>query len=78
LPEADNGAMNRGIGPWLVGLGLLLVLLGLLASTGLLSWFGRLPGDIRIVRGHIHIFVPITSMILVSIVLSLILWLINR
>jgi Protein of unknown function (DUF2905) len=75
---ADNGAMNRGIGPWLVGLGLLLVLLGLLAWTGLLSWFGRLPGDIRIVREHVQVFVPITSMILVSAVLSLVLWLINR
>ena len=37
------------------GLGLLLVLLGVLAWTGLLSWFGRLPDDIHIVREHVHI-----------------------
>ena len=76
--EDDNGTMNRGVGPWLVGFGVLLVVLGLLAWTGLLSWFGRLPGDIRFVREDVHIYVPITSMILVSGVVSLILWLINR
>jgi hypothetical protein len=70
--------MNRGVGPWLVGLGVVLVVLGLLAWTGLLSWFGRLPGDIRIAREDVHVYVPITSMILVSVVVSVILWLINR
>jgi hypothetical protein len=62
----------------LVGLGVVLVVLGLLAWTGLLSWFGRLPGDIRIAREDVHVYVPITSMILVSVVVSVILWLINR
>jgi hypothetical protein len=70
--------MTRSAGPWLVGLGALLIVLGILAWTGLLSWFGRLPGDIRIARDNVHVYVPITSMILVSIVVSLILWLINR
>lgn len=62
----------------MVGLGVVLVVLGLLAWTGLLSWFGRLPGDIRIAREDVHVYVPITSMILVSVVVSVILWLINR
>ena len=70
--------MNRSIGPWLVGLGVLFVLLGLLAWTGLLSWFGRLPGDIRIVRENVSVYIPLTSMILVSVVISLIFWLIKR
>jgi Protein of unknown function (DUF2905) len=70
--------MNRGVGLWLVGLGALLVVVGLLAWSGLLSWFGRLPGDIRIVRDNVHVYVPITSMIIISVVLSFILWLINR
>jgi Protein of unknown function (DUF2905) len=73
-----NGGMDRGVGPWLVGIGVLLVVFGLLAWTGLLSWFGRLPGDIRIIREHVHVYIPITSMLLVSAVISLILWLINR
>jgi hypothetical protein len=76
--EDQHGTMNRGAGPWLAGLGALLVVLGLLAWTGLLSWFGRLPGDIRIDRDHVQVYVPITSMILVSVVVSLILWLISQ
>ena len=38
----------------------------------LVNWFGRLPGDINITRNGSRIFVPITSMILVSIVLTVI------
>jgi hypothetical protein len=70
--------MDRGIGAWLIGIGALIMIVGLLAWGGLLSWFGRLPGDIRIVREGIQVYVPITSMLLVSAVISLILWLINR
>ena len=39
---------QSSLGPVLVGLGLLLVVVGLVAWTGGLSWFGRLPGDIRV------------------------------
>jgi hypothetical protein len=70
--------MDRGIGAWLIGIGALIMIVGLLAWGGLLSWFGRLPGDIRIVREGVQVYVPITSMLLVSAVISLILWLINR
>jgi hypothetical protein len=73
-----NAGMDRGIGPWLVGIGVLLVVLGLVAWSGLLSWFGRLPGDIRITREHVQIYIPITSMILVSAAISVIFWMINR
>jgi len=38
----------------------------------LLSWFGKLPGDIRIETERSKVFIPITSMIVVSIVLSVI------
>jgi hypothetical protein len=44
----------------------------------MLSWFGRLPGDIRIERPHTRIYVPITSMLLVSVVLSLLVTLLRR
>jgi hypothetical protein len=50
--------------------GLILALLGLLVWTGAFSWFGRLPGDIRIERLGVFIYAPITSMLMVSIVLS--------
>jgi hypothetical protein len=50
--------------------GVVLALIGLLIWTGALSWFGRLPGDIRIERPGVRVYAPITSMILVSIGLS--------
>ena len=60
-------------GPALVVVGIILIIVGVLAWTGLLSWFGRLPGDIRIEREHTRIYVPITSMVVVSVVLSVVL-----
>jgi hypothetical protein len=56
----------------------LVVLVGGLAWLGWLSWFGRLPGDIRIERGGTRIYVPIVSMLLVSVVLSVLLTLLRR
>jgi membrane protein implicated in regulation of membrane protease activity len=60
-------------GPALIVAGIVLIIVGVLAWTGLLSWFGRLPGDIRIEREHTRIYVPITSMVVVSVVLSVLL-----
>ena len=51
---------------------------GLLAATGALSWFGRLPGDIRIERGNTRVYAPIVSMLLASLALSLLLALFRR
>ncbi len=65
-------------GPFLVGLGVALMLLGLLVWFGGLGWFGRLPGDIRIERDSVRVYVPLVSMLLVSVVLSLVLYVIRR
>ncbi len=78
LESGILGNMGRDVGPWLVGIGLLVAAVGLLTWVGGLSWFGRLPGDIRITTDHTRIFIPITSMIVVSLVLSLILFLVRR
>lgn len=61
-------------GKFFIVLGAILLLVGLILNyaPGLLSWFGRLPGDIRIQDEHKFIFIQITSMILVSILLTLI------
>ena len=67
--------MTRQWGPWLVAAGLLLVVGGILAWTGALSGLGNLPGDIRISRGNTRIYIPITSMLLVSLALNVLLWL---
>lgn len=62
----------------LIALGVGLVLVGLLVWSGSLSWFGRLPGDIRIERDTVRIYVPIVSMLLVSVAVSLVLYLVRR
>lgn len=60
------------MGRWLIVAGGVLILIGLLVHFGLLNWFGRLPGDIRIESGRTRVFIPLTSMLIVSIVLSLV------
>jgi hypothetical protein len=65
-------------GPLLVGAGMVMIVVGLLVWSGGLAWFGRLPGDIRIERETLRIYVPIVSMLLVSAVLSFVLYLVRR
>jgi hypothetical protein len=65
-------------GVLLVALGVVLILVGLLVWSGSLAWFGRLPGDIRIERESVRIYVPIVSMLLVSAALSLVLYVVRR
>jgi membrane protein implicated in regulation of membrane protease activity len=70
--------MPRSFGTWLIVGGIVLVVIGLLANSGLLSWFGRLPGDIRIERDNVRFYFPVVSMIVVSVVLSLVVYLVGR
>lgn len=58
--------------------GLTLVVVGLLWPWFAKLGIGRLPGDILIERSSFKIYLPITTSILISLALSLILWLINR
>lgn len=70
--------MPKSIGTWLIIGGILLVIAGVLANSGWLSWFGRLPGDIRIERDNVRIYFPVVTMIVISVVLSLIFYFIGR
>ncbi|QXD16940.1 DUF2905 domain-containing protein [Rhodocaloribacter litoris] len=70
--------MHRSTGLILILIGLGLALVGLLVWTGAFSWFGRLPGDLRIERPNVRVYVPITSMLLLSLLLSALLYLIRR
>jgi hypothetical protein len=68
------------IGKVIVGIGVMVVIIGLVVwfAGDKLNWFGRLPGDIRIERPGFSCFFPITTMIIVSIVLSILLSLLSR
>ncbi len=63
---------------WLIISGLLLVVLGLvwpwLSKLGL----GNLPGDIRVERGGFRFYFPVTTAIIVSVVISVIVWIFRR
>lgn len=65
-------------GPLLVAAGVVLILVGLLAWSGGLGWFGRLPGDIRIERETVRVYLPIASMLVVSAAASLVFSLARR
>ena len=69
---------GRTVGMLLVALGVLAIVAGLLAMTGALGWFGRLPGDIRIESGNTRVYIPIVTMLVVSIVLSLVMAIVRR
>lgn len=66
------------MGRWLVGIGLVLVVAGLLWPWLGRSELGRLPGDILIDRGELRLYFPIATCLVVSVVVSLILWLLSR
>jgi hypothetical protein len=63
---------------FLIGLGLVILVTGLLWPLLSRVGLGRLPGDIVYQRGNATFYFPLASSILVSIVLSLLLWLFNR
>jgi hypothetical protein len=63
--------MSPELGRFLVVIGILLVVVGGLAMAGIRLPFGRLPGDIAITGEHGGLFIPLGTMLLVSIVLSL-------
>jgi len=62
------------MGRLIILLGIILIAVGLMLQFApwLINWFGRLPGDIRIDNEKTKVFIPITSMILVSLILSII------
>jgi ABC-type Na+ efflux pump permease subunit len=66
------------LGKWLVVAGVVLVLIGLAVMLGGKIGLGRLPGDIRYKSDNVTLYVPIATSILLSIVLTLILWIIGR
>lgn len=65
---------------WIILAGIVLIIVGSLYhfAPWLFNWFGRLPGDIRIDNGRTKFFFPITSMIIVSILLTVVLNVVRR
>ncbi len=67
------------IGRMLVVFGVLIALVGVaLMVVGRVPWLGRLPGDIHIERGNWTFYFPLATSLLLSAVLTLILWILGR
>ena len=67
------------LGRMLIVLGLVIVLVGvLLLVVGRVPWLGRLPGDIHVQRGNWTFFFPLGTSLVLSLLLTLVLWLIGR
>ena len=65
---------------FLIIAGIVVVVVGLILQFApwLLNWFGKLPGDINYETEHTRVYIPITSMLLISIVFSLLLYFLRR
>ena len=68
------------IGKILIVAGIIMIIAGVILyfAGNRLTWLGHLPGDINIVKDNVRIFIPITTMILLSAILSLILYIIRK
>jgi hypothetical protein len=62
----------------LILIGIVIVAIGLVWLLAERLGLGRLPGDIVIEREGMRIYIPLMTMLIVSVVLSLVMWLINR
>lgn len=69
---------NKPLGQLVITVGLIFVVLGLMTIRGWLGWFGHLPGDVRIERESVRVYVPIVSMLLISILLSVLSYVFRR
>jgi hypothetical protein len=67
------------LGKTLIVLGLIITACGLaLTFTDRIPWLGKLPGDIAIRKENVSFYFPLTSCILLSVIVSFILWLLRR
>ncbi|HJP60037.1 MAG TPA: DUF2905 domain-containing protein [Gemmatimonadaceae bacterium] len=69
---------NRSLGQLIVIAGVVLVVIGLVTMRGWLGWFGHLPGDVRMERPNVRVYVPIVSMLLISILFSVLSYVLRR
>ena len=72
--------MDQNSGKYIIGFGVIIIVVGLLVYFfhDRLHWFGRLPGDIRIEKENSRFYFPITTMILISLLLTVIVNIIRK
>jgi H+/Cl- antiporter ClcA len=67
-------------GKFLIVAGIILIIAGLIVyfAGNKFNWLGHLPGDIRIEKENVRFYFPITTMIIVSVILSVIVYLVRK
>ncbi len=67
------------LGKFLVGVGVIIAVVGVLLWSGIgKGWLGRLPGDVHYTRGNSSFYFPIATCLLLSLLLTLLLWLFRK
>ena len=69
---------NKPLGQLIIVVGLGIIVVGLLTMRGWLGWFGHLPGDVRVERENVRMYVPIVSMLLISLLFSVLSYVLRR
>ena len=69
----------NGLGKPLIIMGLIIVAVGVIVSlAGKIPWLGRLPGDIHIKKENFTFYFPLATSIIISLLISFLLWLFRR
>jgi Protein of unknown function (DUF2905) len=77
--QPDRDKAMAGFGKTLIYLGILLVIVGaVFLLAGKLPWLGHLPGDITIQRERFTFYFPLATCILISVIISLVLYFFRR
>jgi hypothetical protein len=69
---------NKPLGQLIIVIALALVVVGLMAMRGWFGWFGHLPGDVRVERENVRVYLPIVSMLLISLLFSVLSYVLRR
>jgi hypothetical protein len=70
--------MSRLVGLFVIAGGICAILIGFLIYSGGFNWFGKLPGDIHYESDRVQLYIPLVSMLIVSLALNLVFYLIRR
>lgn len=77
--DREQESVVPGLGKALILTGLIIALFGVfLTISGKIPWLGRLPGDIYIKRQNFTFYFPLATSIIISVILSLIVWLLRK
>jgi H+/Cl- antiporter ClcA len=72
--------MTQQTGKYIIAIGLLIIVVGVVVYffNSKLHWLGKLPGDISVEKQNFKFYFPVATMIIISLVVNLIIWLIKK